>query len=115
MLDGRARRSVAQPVVDPRRMEREVLADLRVVHGDAGVLADEILLAVRDVDVPVDHVEHAAARHRGLAVARRCERVAQVLRDVLQRPDVQMRGRIFDGVLQIDVDVDCHSAPSQLE
>ena len=32
------------------------------------------------------------------------ERVAQVLRDVLQRPDVQVRSRVLDGALEIGVD-----------
>ena len=49
------------------------------------------------------------AGHRRLAVARVGERVAQVLRDVLQRPDVEVRGGVLDGVLQIGVDVDAHS------
>ena len=62
MLDRRARGAVAQPLVDARRMQREVLADADVVDGDAGVLADEVLLAVGDVDVPVDRLEHAACR-----------------------------------------------------
>ena len=42
MLDGRARGAVAQRLVDPRRVEREALADAAVVDGDAGVLADEV-------------------------------------------------------------------------
>ena len=101
MLDRRARGAVAQRLVDPRRMEREVLADAAVVDGDAGVLADEVLLAVGDVDVAVDRLEHALARDRGLALARGGERVAQVLRDVLQRPDVEVRGGVLDRVLQV--------------
>ncbi len=48
MLDRRPRRAVAQRLVDPRRMEREVLADAAVVDGDPGVLADEVLLGVGD-------------------------------------------------------------------
>src|SRR5437660_1112783 len=82
MPDGGAGAAVPQTVVDPGRMEREVLADLRVIDGDARVLADEVLLAVGDVHVPVDHVEHALAGHRRLLVARGGERVAQILRDV---------------------------------
>ena len=106
MLDRRARRAVAKRLVDARRVQREVLADLRVVDGDAGVLADEVLLAVGDADVPVDHLEHALARDRGLTVARSGERVAQVLRNVLERPHVEMCGRVLDCVLQVGVDID---------
>ena len=51
MLDGRALRTVEQRLVDPRRMEREALADAAVVDGDTRVLADEVLLVVRDLDV----------------------------------------------------------------
>ena len=36
--------------------------------------------------------------------ARVVERVAQVLRDVLQRPDVEVRGGVLDGVLEIGGD-----------
>ena len=50
----------------------------------------------------MDRLEHAPARHRRLAVARRGERVAQVLRDVLQRPDVQVRSGVLDRLPQID-------------
>ena len=32
------------------------------------------------------------------------ERVAEVLRDVLQRPDVEVRGRVLDGAVEIGVD-----------
>ena len=39
-----------------------------------------------------------------LAAARVGERVAEVLRDVLQRPDVEVRGGVLDGVLQIGGD-----------
>jgi hypothetical protein len=101
MLDRRARSACAQRVVDARRVERKVLADLRVVDGDAGVLADEVLLAVGDVDVAVDHLEDPPARHRRLPLAGGRERVAQVLRNVLERPDVEVRSGILDRALQI--------------
>ena len=101
VLDGRAGGAVAQRFVDPRRVEREVLADTAGVDGDARVLADEVLLVVRDVHVPVDRLEHALAGDRGLAVERCCEGVAEVLRDVLQRPDVEVRRGVLDGVLEI--------------
>ena len=101
VLDRRAGGAVAQRLVDPGRMQREALADAAVVDGDAGVLADEVPLGVGDADVPVDRLEHALARHRRLAVARLGERVAQVLRDVLQRPDVEVGGGLLDRVLQV--------------
>src|SRR5262249_34226145 len=65
---------------------------------------DEVPLVVGDVDIAVDCLEHAPARHRRLSRARSVERVAEILRNVLQRPDVQMRGGILDGVLQIGLD-----------
>jgi hypothetical protein len=49
----------------------------------------------------VDRLEDALARDRRLLLARRRERVAQVLRDVLQRPDVEVRGRVLDRLLQV--------------
>ena len=70
VLERRARGAVAQRLVDPRRVEREVLADAAVVDRDAGVLADEVLLAVGDLDVAVDRLEDALARHGRLALAR---------------------------------------------
>jgi hypothetical protein len=82
-------------------MEREVLADAAVVDGDPGVLADEVLLLVRDLDVPVDRLENPDPGDGCLAVERRCERVAQVLRDVLQGPDVEVRGGVLDGLGEI--------------
>ena len=82
-------------------MQREVLADVAVVDGDPGVLADEVLLLVGDLDVAVDRLEDADARDRRLAIPRRGEGVAQVLRDVLQRPDVEVRGGILDGLGEI--------------
>ena len=78
-----------------------MLADAAGVDGDPGVLADEVLLVVGDRDVPVDGLEHALAGDGGLARRRRRERVAEVLRDVLQRPDVEVRGRVLDDVLEI--------------
>jgi len=79
-------------------MQREVLADLRVVDGDTGVLANQVLLTVGDVDVPVDRLEDALAGDRRLAQARVGEGVAEVLRDVLQRPDVEIRRGVLDGL-----------------
>src|SRR5262249_8525920 len=63
-------------------------------------LADEVALLVGDVHVAVDRLEHAPSRHRRLALARGGERVAEVLRDVLQRPDVEVRRRVLDRVLE---------------
>ncbi len=78
-----------------------MLADAAVVDGDPRVLADEVLLLVRDLDVAVDRLEHADPGDRRLAVARRGERVAEVLGNVLQRPDVEMRRSVLDGLGQI--------------
>src|SRR5258708_3928066 len=78
-----ARGAVAQPFVDARRVQREVLADAARVDGDACVLADEVILAVGDVDVLVDRLEDALARDRRLARTRGGECVTGVLRDVL--------------------------------
>src|SRR5207237_7430291 len=46
-------------------------------------------------------LEDALARNRGLAVLGLGERVAQVLRDVLQRPDVEVRGGVLDCLLNV--------------
>ena len=78
-----------------------MLADAAVVDRDPGVLADEVLLVVCDGDVLDDRVEHPLARRRGLAGARRDERVAQILRNVLQRPDVEVGGGVGDDRLDI--------------
>src|SRR5262249_14322647 len=77
--------------------------------GDAGVLADEVLLLVRNGDVAVDHLEHAPAGGRRLLVPRSRQRVAQVLRDVLQRPHIEVRRGILDRALEIHVG---NSAPA---
>ncbi len=61
------------------------------------------------VDVAVDGLEDALARDARLAVAGGGERVAQVLRDVLQRPDVEVRGGVLDGLLEVGGDVDSHA------
>ena len=104
MLDGRALGAVVEGLVDPRRMEREVLADPAVVDGDAGVLADEVSLLLGHLDVPEDGLEHALARDRGLGAGRLGEGVAEILRDVLERPDVEMGGGVLDDLLQIGGD-----------
>ena len=52
---------------------------------------------------------HAPPRDRGLLVTGRRERVAQVLRNVLQRPDVEVRGRILDGAVEVGVDGGRHA------
>jgi hypothetical protein len=93
-------------------MQRKVLTDAAGVDGDAGVLADEVVLLVRDLDVLDDRVEDALSRNGRLAVARVRERVAQVLRDVLQRPDVEVRGSVFDCVLKLGGDIDAQWRPS---
>ena len=90
-------------------MQREVLADVARVDGDAGVLADEVAFAVGDLDVAEDRREHALSRHGGLALRRGLERVAQILRDVLQRPDVEVRRGVLDGVLELGGRVDAHT------
>src|SRR6185437_13737834 len=89
MLDRRARGAVAERLVDPRRVEREALADARVVDGDARVLADEILLGVGNADVADDGVQYTAPRDRRLAPLGFQKRVAQILRDVLERPNIE--------------------------
>ena len=111
VLQGRALGAGLQRLVDPGRVEREVLADAAGVDGDPGVLADEVRVAVRDLDVPDDRLEHALAGDGGLAVLGRGERVAQVLRNVLQRPDVEVRRGVLDGLPQIDRD-SAHAALS---
>ena len=63
---------------------------------------------VGDLDVAVDDLEDALARDARLAVAGGGERVAQVLRDVLQRPDVEVRGGVLDRLLEVGGDVDAH-------
>src|SRR5262249_51072176 len=71
---------------------------------DAGVLADEVLLVVGDLDVLQDRREHALAGHRRLPARRVRQCVAQVLRDVLQRPDVEVGGSVLDGAVEVRFD-----------
>ena len=104
VLDRRALGAVVERLVDPRRMEREVLADAAGVDGDAGVLADEVLLVVGDLDVADDRLQHALTGTEVSRSPRVGERVAQVLRDVLQRPDVEVRGGVLDDLLEIGGD-----------
>jgi hypothetical protein len=61
VLDRRARGAVAQSLVDAGRVQREVFADLAGIDGDPGVLADEVVLGVRDLDVLEDRLEDALA------------------------------------------------------
>ena len=104
MFQRRALGAGLQRLVDLGRVQREMLADAAGVDGDPGVLADEVVPVVGDLDVLDDRVQHALARDRGLALLRVDERVAQVLRDVLQRPDVEVRGRVLDGLAEVDRD-----------
>ena len=101
MLDGRALGALLQRRIDTRRVQREVLADAAVVDGDARVLAHEVLLVFGDVDVAEDRLQDALPGHRGLATRGIGERVAQILRDVLERPDVEVRGGALDGGVEI--------------
>ena len=104
VVERRAHRPVVERLVDPRRVEREVLADAAVVDGDPGVLADEVVLALRHLDVLEDRLEDALPGDRRLLAGRVRERVAQVLRDVLQRPDVEVRRGILDRLLDVGLD-----------
>src|SRR5262249_14932327 len=81
-----------------------MLADPARVHGNAGVLADEVVLVIGDRDVLDDGVEYALPRDRRLALLSVGERIAEILRDVLQRPDVEIRRSILDRVLKIGRD-----------
>src|SRR6185312_275159 len=56
-----------------------------------------------------NRVQHTLPRHGGFPARGRLERVAQVLRDVLQRPHVEMRGCVLHRVLEIGCDVDAHT------
>ena len=109
MLDGRALGPDLERLVDPRRMEREALADAAVVDGDPRVLADEVLLLFGDVHVAEDGLQDPLARDRGLARLRCGERIAQVLRDVLQRPHVEVRRSILDDPGEIRGGRDAHA------
>src|SRR6266516_757293 len=102
VLGGRALGAGLQRLVDLGRVQREVLADAARVDGDPRVLADEVLPVIRDGHVLDDRLEHALAGRGRLAVFRLGERVAEVLRDVFQRPDVEVRRRVLDGLRQID-------------
>src|SRR4029079_5895117 len=95
--------------VDSRGMQRKVLADLRVIDGDARVLADEVALVVGDIDIAMDRLEDALAGDGRLAFERSGERIAQVLWNVLQRPDVEMRRGVLDGVLKLCRGVNAHA------
>ncbi len=101
VLDGRALGAVVERLVDPRWMQGEALADAAVVDGDARVLADEVRAFFGDLDVLQDRVEHLLACRVRLARGRAGQRVAKILRDVLERPDVEMRGRVLDDLLKI--------------
>src|ERR1044072_4598372 len=104
VLQRRALGAGLQRLVDPRRVEREVLADAARVDRDARVLADEVVLVVGDLDVADDRVEHAPARNRRLPLLRVEQRVAQVLRDVLQRPDVEVGRGVLDRLADVGGD-----------
>ena len=96
MLDGRALGTGLQRGVNSRRMQGKMLADAAGVDGDSGVLADEVLLGLRDGDVLQDRLQNALSGDGRLARCGIRKRVTQVLRDVLQRPDVEVRRRVFD-------------------
>src|SRR5215213_3512906 len=104
VLEGRALGAGLQRLVDSRRVQGKVLADTARVDSDARVLADEVLVVVRDLDVAHDGVEHAPTGHRGLALLGVDEGVAQVLRDVFQRPDVEVRRGVLDRLAEVDGD-----------
>src|SRR5215210_2472464 len=90
-------------------MQGKVLADAARVHGDPRVLADDVALALGDLDVPRDRLEHTLPGDGRLALAGTGKRVSQVLWDVFQRPDVEMRGGVLDRVLDVGGD-DAHAA-----
>ena len=53
------------------------------------------------LDVPQDGLEHPPAGDRRLGACRLRERVAQILRDVLERPDVEVGGSVLDDLLEV--------------
>src|SRR6266511_340343 len=82
-------------------MQGKMLAYVAGVDGDARVLADEVQVLVRALDVLQDRGEDAPAGHARLPLGRVRKRVAEVLRDVLQRPDVQVRRGVLDDAFEI--------------
>src|SRR5207245_2617388 len=80
------------------------LADTAGIDRDAGVLAHEVVLAVGDLDVLEDRVQDALPRNARLALGRGRERVTEVLRNVLERPDVEVRRSVLDDAFQIGRD-----------
>ena len=96
MLNGGTLGPGLQRGVNSCGMQGKMLADTTRIDGDSGVLADEVLLGLRDRDVLQDRLQNALSGDRRLARCSICKRVAQVLRDVLQRPDVEVRRRVFD-------------------
>ncbi len=104
VVERRAHRPVVEGLVDPRRMEREVLADLAVVDGDARVLADQGLPLIGDLDVLQDRLEDALPGDGGFAAGGVFECVPEVLRDVLERPDVEVRRGVLDRLLDVCLD-----------
>src|SRR5947208_1361406 len=59
MLDRRALGPGLERGINSCRMQGKMLADATRVDGDAGVLADEILLVVRDLHVLQDRLQDA--------------------------------------------------------
>src|SRR6266446_3733805 len=75
MFDGGALRACLEGSVNSGRMQGKTLADATRVDGDSRVLADEVLLALGDVDVLENRLQHALSGHRCLALGRIGERV----------------------------------------
>jgi hypothetical protein len=78
-----------------------MLAHAARVDRDPRVLADEVLLIVGDLDVAQNRRQHAPSGYGRLALGGVCERVAQILRDVLERPDVEVRRGVLDDAFEI--------------
>ena len=96
MLGGGAGAAAADRVLHRDAVEFDVAADGDVVDRDAGVLAEQVVVALGDGDVLDEGCEHEASGLVGLALHQHVEAGLDVVGQQLQRADIERLRQFLD-------------------
>ena len=101
MLARRALAAAPDGFLEREAVDFDAAADPDVVDRDAGVLAEQVVVALGDRDVADHGAEHALRAGVALVGCQRLEALLDIGRQHFQRPDVELLGRFLD-LPQID-------------
>src|SRR6185503_4202217 len=100
ILARRARAAAPDRLAQARAIHFHAAADAHVVHRHPGVLAQQAVPVLGDLDVGDHGAEHALGAGIGFRACEPVEALLDVGRQQLEGPDVELLGRLLD-LLQI--------------